>query len=113
MFVNENYKSYKYLVSVSDNYVVLSNQSSVNGSWQYPETYEVIYQYFKPSTVVIEQTRTSTSSQTFEKLKTSSDFWERADCHQIFSTSMIITFFSIFILNLLTRLIRKGGVLFG
>ena len=112
MFVNENYDNYKYLVDVSDNYVILTNQSSVYGEWQHPETYDVIYQYFNPSTLVIEETRTTTSSQNFDRIDVTSDFWSRPDSHQIFSTGMIITFFAIFILNLLTRLIRKGRCFF-
>ena len=111
IFVNENYDNYKYLVEVGDNYIVLSNSSSVHGSWQDPDTYEVIYQYLTPSTLVIEETRTTTSENYFTRIETSSEFWKRADAPNIFFWGLGITFFALFIINQLTRIVKRGGLL--
>ena len=68
MFVNSDYLDYKYLVSVSDNYVVLTDQHTVNGSWQDPEQIDIIYQFFEPSTLTIESTRSFSSQNTFDQI---------------------------------------------
>ena len=113
MFINESYKNYKYVVSVADNYVVLAKTSSVNADWQNPKTIDVIYQYLNPSFLVIEDTRVFSSSQTFERVDSSQSFFSRADCNSIILSQFLIIFFTIFVLNGLTRFIKKGGVFFG
>ena len=79
MFVNEDYQNYKYLVKASDNYVVLSNSRFIDGSWDSPDTINVIYQYIKPSWLTIEDTYTSSSSYTFKQVDIDSEFTSRAD----------------------------------
>lgn len=110
MFVNEDYSNYKYLVNVSDNYVTLTNTSSVNGSWQDPQEYDVIYQFLSPSTLVIEDTKTTSSQLQFERVDVSSDFWERADSPMIFSVSVLVLFCVCFICNIFTRIVKRGGI---
>lgn len=110
MFVNEDYNNYKYIVDVSDNYITLSKQSSVNGSWQTPVEYDVIYQYINPSTLVIEDTKTTTSYLEFEKADISNDFWDRADSPTLFGCSVLVIFCACYILNVLTRIVKRGGI---
>lgn len=111
IFVNEDYSKYKYLVGVSDNYIILSNKKNVSGSWEYPVEYDVIYQYLYPSTYVIEDTKTTTQELTFETIKSSTDFWDRADSIQIFNCSILVIFCALFIINILTRIVKRGGLL--
>lgn len=113
IFVNEGYESYDNLVEIGDNYVVLSNRGSVNGTWQEPDEINVIYQYFKPSTQTIRTTRTFTDSRSFESIDITDDFYYRGDCCEIMTIGIIMTFFFIFILNGLTRIGKKGGIFFG
>ena len=113
MFVNEDYTSYKYLVDASDNYVILTDQRSVNGSWQSPEEIDVIYQYLKPSFVTLETTQTFSSARYFEQIDVNNNFYSRADCLDIIKVQIMIIFFILFIFNGLTRFVKKGGIFFG
>lgn len=113
MFVNNNYSNYKYVVGISDNYLILSKQSSVNADWNNPKTIDVIYQYLNPSFLTVEATRTFTSVTNFSEIETSQSFFARNDCLDIIKVQFLVIFFMIFILNALTRFVRKGGVFFG
>lgn len=113
MFVNEEYKNYKYVVGNSDNYLVLSKQSSVNADWNNPKTIDVVYQYLKPSFLTFEGTRTFNAITNFSEIETSQSFFARADCNEIILSQFLVIFFVIFIFNGLTRFVRKGGVFFG
>lgn len=113
MFVNENYKSYKYVVGISDNYLILANRSSVTASWDNPKTIDVVYQYLNPSFLTVEATRQFTTTTYFSEVDTSQSFFARADSLDLIKAQMIIIFFVIFVLNGLTRFVKKGGVFFG
>lgn len=114
MYIDENYDNYKYLVQASDNFVVLTNQSSVSGSWDRPDTIDIIYQYFEPSFLVVESEKTYTNTQTFTRINDiESGFFARPDCLDIIKVQFLVIFFVIFVLNALTRFVRKGGVFFG
>ena len=113
MFVDDNYNDYIYVVSVSDNYIVLTNRSSVTADWQNQKTIPVIYQYINPSFITIEGTKTYSQSVSFDEIDTSSSFYERADCLDIIKVQFIIIFFLLFLFNAMTRFCRKGGVIFG
>lgn len=113
MFVNSDFLNYDNIVEVGDNYVCLAKTSSVSADWQNPRTIDVIYQYFTPSILTIETTKTFNSSQIFESIETSDDFFDRPDCPQIICCELAVIFFVLFILNGLTRFVKKGGVFFG
>lgn len=113
MFVNSDYLDYKYIVDVSDNYVCLSKRSSVSADWQHPTTIDVIYQYFNPSIITLESSMTFSSSQQFSLADVSDNFFDRADCPQLIVCELSVIFFILFVLNALTRFVRKGGVFFG
>lgn len=111
IFVNEDYDNYKYLVEASDNYVVLTNSSYASGTWESPDEIDVIYQYITPSTLVIEGTRTYNSEKYFERVDISSDFWDRADSPMIFESAVLVTIIAVYIINILTRIVKRGGLL--
>lgn len=111
IYVNDNYKNYKYLVEVSDNYVCLSDTKSVSADWQNPVTIDVIYQYLSPSTYVIEGTKTYTSERSFDTIKTGQDFWDRSDSPSIFYSGLVMIFFALFIISQLTKIVTRGGLL--
>lgn len=113
MFVNSDYLDYKYIVDVSDNYVCLAKRSSVSADWQNPTTIDVIYQYISPSIMTVEAKRTFSDYQQFSLADVSDNFFERADCPQIITCELAVIFFILFVLNALTRFVRKGGVFFG
>lgn len=113
IYVPEDYGNYKYLVDHSDNYVVLSNSRSVSGTYNEPDSADVIIQYFKPSTYTITSSINFYNSREFETVDVSSDFYDRADCPSIMNTIYLSIFFILFILNGLTKFVKKGGIFFG
>lgn len=113
MYVNEEYSQYKYVVGISDNYLILAKQPNVVADWNNPKTIDVVYQYLNPSFLTVEATRTFTSTTVFSEVETSQSFFARADSLDLIKVQMIVIFFVIFVLNALTRFVRKGGVFFG
>lgn len=113
MFVNEDYSDFKYVVGVSDNYLILSDVDHVNADWNNQRTIDVVYQYLTPSFLTIEATRTFNTTTYFSEVETSQSFFSRADCNSIILSQFLVIFFVIFVLNALTRFVRKGGVFFG
>lgn len=114
MFINENYKNYNYVVGISDNYLILAKQDHVNADWNNQKTIDVIYQYLNPSFLTIEATRTFSTTTYFTQIdENSQSFFARADCNDIIQSQFFIIFFVIFVLNGLTRFVKKGGVFFG
>lgn len=113
MYVDEDYLSYRYVVSYSDNFVVLSNSSSVNASWDSPRTIDTVIQYIKPSSLSIPSEQTFTSSRTFSRIDVNSDLESRADYPEIMTATFCIGFFVVFLINGLTKLVKKGGIFFG
>lgn len=113
MFVNEDYSDYKYVVGISDNYLILAKQSQVNASWDNPRTIDIIYQYLNPSFLTVESSRTFTSSTTFTQIDTSQSFFARSDSLDIIKVQVIIIFMLLFFINGLTKFVHKGGVIFG
>lgn len=114
MYVDRNYSNYKYIVAVSDNYIVLTNRRNVNADWQTPQTIDVIYQYLKPSFLVIEGERTFTNSQTFEQVEVSQNDFERADYCDYFNSAMLFISVIVFtVVTCVTRMVKKGGIIYG
>ena len=112
IFVKDKYKEYKYLIKASDNYVILTNQNRAGGNNEY-ETIDVIYQYIIPSELVIEGEKQVWSETQYQKIETSQNYWDRADVCEIHITAMSITLLALFIINIVTKLVCKGGLVFG
>ena len=111
MFVNEEYQDYKYLVSASDNYVILSNKHNIVADWQNPVEYKVVYQYFDPSYINIEASRVATSSVVFPEIDVSNDFWDRPDCSELCTAIFIIVLLLITVINSVTEFVQRGGLI--
>lgn len=111
MYVED--KNYKYVVTTSDNYVVLTDQRRVSGSWQEPETINTLTQYLKPSTIAIEGTQTFTNEREFTEMKVTNDYWERADSIEITTCGTILFIVLLIFMNGVTRVVKKGGAIFG
>lgn len=113
MYVPEDYASYKYVVSYHDNYIVLTNRSSISASWDNVQTVPIIYQYFKPSTYTFDGFTTFNSSRSFEEIEISHSEFDRADYPEILQSQFFVIFFILFILNGLTKFVKRGGIFFG
>lgn len=113
MFVNEDYIDYRYVVGISDNYLILAKQSSVNASWDNPRTIDVIYQYLNPSFLTVEATRTFNATTTFSEVDVSDSFFARADSLDLIKVQVILIFMILYFINGLTKFVHKGGVFFG
>lgn len=113
MYVPSDYDDYNYLVSLSDNYAVLTNRHVVNGSWESPIELSVIYQYFLPSNVTVPSRININSTRTFQEIEITDNFYSRGDCPQLICTILMLVFFILFIINGLTFLVKRGGIFFG
>lgn len=113
MFVNEGYENYKYLIEISDNYIVLSNEAYANGTWDNPDRIDVIYQYVKPSTLTVESELVYTTEKDFIRIEQSNNYWDRGDACEITIATFSVIWFILFVINALTRFVKKGGVFFG
>lgn len=109
LFVNEGYEDFEYVVSVSDNYVCLTDQPSASN-----ETIDVIYQYNIPSHLVIEDTRTYGQYQSlvsFDRVETSTDFYDRGDCSLILIAGLCVTVLVCKVINMVTEFVSKDGII--
>lgn len=113
MFVNEDYEDYKYVVGISDNYLILAKQSHVNADWNNQQTIDVIYQFLSPSFLTVEATRTFSTSTYFSEVDTSQSFFARSDSLDLIKVQVILIFMILFFINGLTKFVHKGGVIFG
>lgn len=109
MFVNDT--SYKYVVTRSDNYLILTDVPSASGNYQNPDTINTFTQYIYPSTLCFEGTQDITGTRYFESINVTDSFWERADSVFIFFGGFLITFIFVFIFNIFSKLVRPGGIL--
>lgn len=112
IYIDEDLQNYKYLVSASDNFLILSKQSHSNGDWNSPDELDVIYHYINPSITSFKTTYTTYSSTFYNDISSqfSSSIFDRADFPLIFICNFIIILIFAFILNQLTKLVYKGGI---
>lgn len=108
IYVNEGYEDYNYLVQANDNYYILTNQRSAGGGNQY-ETIDVIYQYINPPQT-IEGTRQVWSNITYDRIETTSDFWERPDSANILTCVFFIVLLAVKVINYVTEFVERGGI---
>lgn len=113
MYVPEDFENYRYVVSYHDNYVVLTNRSFVNASWDNVQTIPTITQYIKPSTYTFDGFTSFTSSREFEEIEVNSSFYSRGDCPELLTCIIILILFICWILNAPTQFVKKGGIFFG
>lgn len=110
LYVKKGYEDYKYLVTISDNYVCLTNRSRATN-----ETIPVIYQYINAPLTVIESQRQFSIYQdvTFPQIETSQKFFD-SPMYPFYAISIIIcVMFIVYIINPITKIVKKGGIFFG
>lgn len=114
LYVDENYSNYKYLVSASDNYIILTNEPYALGSWDSPDTINIIYQYLKPGYLVIEDRKTYTSNVDFRNISNniSHNWKDRADYTTIICGALIVALITTLIFKGVSKLFVRGGVWF-
>lgn len=111
-YLPSEYSDYKYLVSLSDNYVILSTSKAIYGESGDSDTVPCIYQYFTPSIYTIESSFTSEESFSFSDISSdvSSSIFNRADFPIIFICNFIICLIFVWVINQLSKLVYKGGI---
>lgn len=135
IFIDQNIPSdYRYIVDLQSNYIVLYNHSSISSinspisvyiQFFTPSQYVYIPNYYLTNSSLILTELTTTydlvdSSSTDIEYTTrlsqldndyiSSDIFDRSDFPQIFICGFIILFLFAFILNNLSKLVKKGGI---
>lgn len=112
IYIDEDLQDYKYLVSASDNFLILSKQSHSTGDFTSPDELDVIYHYINPSITSIKTTYTTYTTSYFPNISSqfSNSIFDRADFPQIFICNFIIIFIFAFIFNQLSKFIYKGGI---
>lgn len=112
IYVNEDYENYKYLVSIADNYIVLTNQKSAGYESGYDyEEIDIIYQYFYPSSCTIQSSKNVRSYTEYQKIDISTDFFDRADCSFILLSVFFILMLAIKVINMVTEFVERGGII--
>lgn len=110
IYVNSDIpSSYKYAVFSGD-YVTLYAQPSARN-----ETIDFYRIYFKYSydTYISGQQTFGNNTTTFTEVETSSNFLDRPDSYKMVTIIFVLVFFAIWLLNMFTSMIRKGGLLGG
>ena len=111
VYLPSNFNNYKYLVSYSDNYLVLSDSSFIAGDFNYPDEVDILIAYMD-SPQYIETTYTSYSSRFFDNISSqiSNDFSVSTFYPNYVIIGFIYIIFTLFIINQFTKLFKKGGV---
>lgn len=104
--------SYKYLYEAGDNYIALTNTAHAYGSWNSPDTINVIYQYLSPSFYTVQTTKEVSSEVLYTNVSSqmSDGFFDRADAPIIFVCQFLVCVWFVWLLNQLSKLVHKGGV---
>lgn len=110
VYINSGDSNFKYLVEPHDNFLILSTKSHISGSSGDPDSVPALASYFNgysfPFTYSSEQTFSfSNIADSF-----TSNFEDRSDFPVIFICGFILIFTLIFIINQLSKLVKKGGV---
>lgn len=95
----------------SNGYITLYNQASAQNETL---TYYRIWYGYSDGFVSTGQTTFSNYNRTyFDYVNTSRDFFDRPDAFKIVTIIFVLVFFGVWLLNLMTSFVRKGGVLGG
>ena len=113
IYVKKEYKNYKYLVSASDNYVVLTDTRYVYGTWDNTRTIDIIYQYINSPLTVIEAERNYNTTVEFQEIETSQNIMDSPAYTNLMRDILILVMFLIYIINVPTKMVKKGGMFFG
>lgn len=93
----------------SNGYITLYDRPSAQNETL---TYYRIYYGYSDGLVTTGTTTFGQYNRTyFEQIPTSRDFFDRPDCFKIVTIVFILCFFGVWLFNLITSFIRKGGLL--
>lgn len=111
MFIHDDdYLDYKYVVSNSDNYIVLTNVRRVYADYTSPEDIACLVQYLEPSDLYFTTTQTFYQNRTFPSIEVDNDMWSRADISNILFCSALIVCLTLFIYGIVSRIFVRGGL---
>lgn len=99
--------NYKYLVRINSNYYELSNVPYVNqnSSYNFVRIYNNNDYYTE-----FYQSQTGYNTLNFKEVSVSNDFLCRNDIDKIMVVSFVIIYFIIFLCNIVTRVVKRGGL---
>lgn len=99
--------NYKYLIRINSNYYELSNVPFVNqnSSYNFVRIYNNNDYYTE-----FYQSSTGYNTLNFNEVSVSNDFLCRNDVDKILIASFIIIYFIIFLCNIVTRVVKRGGL---
>lgn len=115
IYVNDNFDSrFKYLVDYGSNYLILSKDSSSNGSSGDPDVFPCKLVYLSPSFCELDFSYTSFDSYSFTDVSDqfTTNVYYASDFPIILICSFILLLCLALIFNGFTRIIQKGGILF-
>lgn len=104
-------KEYNYLGNVTDTYFDLYNKSNIQNSTS--DYYRVFYNLSPDLYIHYQDTYGEIFNTNFEQIETSSSVFSRPDCLSIFGVAFIVLFAIVFTINIVTSVIKKGGLLGG
>lgn len=109
LYTNDDYLNYKYVVTYSDNYLVLTNTHRVYADYTSPDDINCLVQYLEPSDLRFETVQTFYQNRTFPEVELSSSDWQRSDISKVMIVSFLIVILTIFIYNILSKIFVRGG----
>lgn len=110
LYISDIPSEYHY-AQISNDYITLYNQPSAQN-----ETldYYRIYLNVSPGFYVTGEQSFSNYNRTyFTDVEVSNSVWDRTDLDGILTSVFILAFLGVFLINLVTSIIKKGGILGG
>lgn len=100
-----------HYVRFGSNYIDLFNQASAqNETLQY---YRIYYDYSPGTYITGTQNFSSYTRTYFDDYPVSGNIWYRTDIDKILVSVLVIAIFGVFLINLVTSMVKKGGLLGG
>lgn len=112
LYVGDIPKDYTFAV-YSNYYIDLYNTSTLNPNRSY--TYYRVFLYDNNFSYQVMSTTTGNSYRylTGSTVETTDSVWYRRDLDSILTCTFIIAFFGVLLVNLITSVIKRGGILGG
>lgn len=110
LYTSDIPSDYHYVSFSNDYFEVYNRPSAYNTTLHY---YRFYYKYSPGVYVEGDRTFSSYNTTYFEDYPTSSKVWDRPDLPNILTATLIIALFGLFLINLVTSIVKKGGILGG
>jgi hypothetical protein len=102
---------YKYITNITSNYFDLYNTNNTAGKTL--TFYRIYYSFNDDMYFTYSQNYGQYNSLNLQEIERSTSIFSRHDNLQLFTISFVVLFFIIFIINIMTSIVKKGGVLGG